>query len=176
MKKCIKAIAAMSLIVILLGMTACHTKQSIKEFNIKNITGFENEDYFTSSQFDFARADDVVIIPEIKEINHDEYIIYVTSYSEIEKEVTVKSVCIKENEKTLLEHQLNKRVEFNENAQNIFTGVVSGGTFNKDDIAITDGKNFNLIVQVEVQKDDTSVVSDITFEVSVKTYKSFVMQ
>ncbi|MGN0517630.1 MAG: hypothetical protein ACI4II_02770 [Acutalibacteraceae bacterium] len=176
MKKFIRAITTILLIVILLGMTACHTKQSLKEFNIKNISGFENEDYFTSSQFDFARVEDVVIIPEIKEINYDEYIIYVTSYSKTEKEVTVKNVCIKENEKTLLEHQLNKKVSFNKNAQNIFTGVVDGETFNKDDIAITDGKSFNLIVQVEVQKDDISVVTDITYEVNVKTYKSFVMQ
>lgn len=176
MKKCIKAIAAMSLIVILLGMTACNTKQSLKQFNIKNITGFENEDYFTSDKFDFARVEDVVIIPEIKEINHDEYIIYVTSYSKTEKDVTVKSVCIKEDENTLLEHQLNKKVEFNKNAQNIFTGVVSGETFNKDDIEITDGKKFNLIVHVETEKNDTSVVADVTFEIEVKTYKSFVMQ
>lgn len=166
----------MSLIAILLGMTSCHTKKSLKEFNIKNITGFENEDYFTSNQFDFTRVEDVVIIPEIKEINYDEYIIYVTAYSKTVKDVTVKNVCIKENEKTLWEHQLNKTVVFNENDQNIFTGVVSGKTFNKDDITITDGKKFNLIVQVEVQKDETSVISDIIFEVNVKAYKSLVMR
>ena len=71
----------------ILGLCSCRMKESYKEFNIKNITGSVNDNYFTSEDFSFARIQNVVIIPEVKAINHEEYIIYISAYSKSGKEI-----------------------------------------------------------------------------------------
>ena len=55
----------------ILGLCSCRMEESYKEFNIKNITGSVNENYFTSEDFSFARIQDVVIITEVNAINQE---------------------------------------------------------------------------------------------------------
>ena len=53
----------------------------------------------SKQKYDFAKIESVVFIPEIKAINHGEYIIYISAYSETGTEnLIVKNVILKENE------------------------------------------------------------------------------
>lgn len=162
------------LITVLLSIMGCEMVESYKEFNIKNITDYLEEDYFNSDNFGFAKVENVVFIPEIKEIHHGEYIIYISAYSETgEEKIKIKNIIMSDSESVLLNHELNKNIVFKENANAVFEGWVDGGTFTEDDIEIKDGKEFDCIVQVEVLKDDTTVRDNISFEIYVKGYKSF---
>ena len=159
----------------LLNLCSCRMEESYKEFNIKNITDNLSENYFTSDKFDFARLENVVFIPEIKEVNHGEYIIYISAYSETGTEqIKIKNVILKENEVVLLDHKLNKEILLEENSESIFEGWIDGGTFTEEEIDIIDGKEFDFIIQAEIIKEDKSVSENITFEILVKGYKSFV--
>ena len=159
-----------------LGLCSCRMKESYKEFNIKNITGNMDEDYFTSENFAFARLQDVVIIPEIKAINHSEYIIYLSVYSKTgEEDVQINSVLFREKETVLLDRALNKIIEFEENSESIYEGWIDGGTFTGETLSVADGKEYILVIEAEVTKNDVHVSKDVTYEIVVKGYKSFVL-
>lgn len=176
MKKISRIIIVMLLLNILLGATGCKMVDSYKKFCFKNISDNHDENYFTSENLEFARLANVVFIPEIKEINHGEYIIYISAYSETGTEqILVKNVMLKEDEEVLLDYDLNKNILLEENSNSVYEGCIDGGTFTDEKIEIVDGKEFDLVIQVELEKDGTIVSKDITFETSVKGYKSFVM-
>ena len=159
----------------LLHLCSCRMEESYKEFYIKNITDNVNENYFNSDKFDFAKIEKVVLIPEIKAINHGEYIIYISAYSEVGTEnIVVKNVILKEDKDDLLNYELNKDIQFKKTPEGMYEGWIDGGTFTEDAIEIADGKVYDFIVQVESKKDDTTTLKNITFEIVVKGYKSFV--
>ena len=86
----------------LLGLSSCRLEDSYKEFFVKGISD-NNKEYFTSEEFDFARLEDVIIIPTIKEINHGKYRIFVSAYSEKgEGTVNIEKVTIKESNTDLI--------------------------------------------------------------------------
>ena len=94
MKKALRSVMIIMLSIgMLLGLCSCRMKESYKEFNIKNITGSVNDNYFTSDDFSFARIQNVVIVPEVKAINHEEYIIYISAYSKSGKETVQIQSC-----------------------------------------------------------------------------------
>ena len=158
------------------GLCSCRMEESYKEFNVKNITDNLNANYFVSDKFDFAKVENVVIIPEIKEVNHGEYIIYISAYSETGTEnIIVKNVILKEDKDDLLNHELNKEIQFEKNPDAIYEGWIDGSTFTEEEIEIADGKEYDFIVQVESIKNDVAVSENITFEIVVKGYKSFVV-
>lgn len=159
----------------LLGLCSCRMKESYKEFNIKNITDNLNDDYFTSEKFSFARLQNVVIIPEVKAVNHGEYIVYISVYSKSGKErVQINNVIFKEKESVLLNHEIDKEIEFKENAETLYEGWIDGGTFTADSLKVADGKEYDLVIEVEVLKSGVHVSENITYEIVVKGYKSFV--
>lgn len=159
----------------LLGLCSCRMEESYKEFYIKKITDNVNENYFESDKFDFAKIESVVFIPEVKAINHGEYIVYISAYSETGTEtLIVKNVILKENKNELLNYELNKEIQFDKTSETVYEGWIDGGTFTEDAIEISDGKEFDLIVQVENNKNDETISENITFEIVVKGYKSFV--
>lgn len=176
MKKIFRSVVIIMLsLSTLLSLCSCHMEESYKEFYIKKITDNVNENYFESDKFDFAKIESVVLIPEIKAINHGEYIIYISAYSETGTEnIVVKNVILKENKDDLLNYELNKEIQFDKTSEVIYEGWIDGGTFTEDAIEISDGKEFDLIVQVENMKNDTTISENITFEIVVKGYKSFV--
>lgn len=160
---------------IVLGMTGCKMVESYKEFYIENISDTHDENYFTSEKLEFAKLENVVFIPEIKEIDYGEYIIYLSAYSETGTEnIVVKNVILKENKDDLLNYELNKDIQFEKTPEGIYEGWIDGGIFTEDAIEIADGKEFNLIVQVENINNDTMISENITFDIIVKGYKSFV--
>lgn len=159
----------------LLSFCSCRMNESYKKFNIKNVTDNLNENYFASDKFDFAKVGNVVIIPEIKEINYGEYIIYISAFSETGAEkIIVRNVVLKEDKDNLLKYELNKEIQLKKNSNAIYEGWIDGGTFTEVQIEIADGKEYDFIVEAEIIKKDATVSENITFEVDVKGYKSFV--
>ena len=160
---------------VLLSLCSCRMEESYKEFYIEKIADNVNENYFESDKYDFAKIESVVFIPEIKAINHGEYIIYISAYSETGTEkLIVKNVILKENKNELLNYELNKEIQFDKTSEILYEGWVDGGTFTEGEIEISDGKEFELIVQVEDIKNEATISENITFEIVVKGYKSFV--
>lgn len=69
---------------------------------------------------------------------------------------------------------MNEEIQFDKTPEGIYEGWIDGGTFTEDAIEISAGKDFDLIVQVENIKNDATILENITFEIVVKGYKSFV--
>lgn len=160
---------------ILFCLTACRMEESYKKFVIKNVSDRKNEDYYNSEKSDFARIKGVLIIPEIKEIKHGEYCIYISAYSEVKNEkITIKKISIKEDEELLLTYNLNENILIEEENQGIFEGWIEGGIFSDDTIKVVDGKTYILIVQVEVVTEKEGVTKDIEYEMNIKGYRSLV--
>lgn len=157
------------------GLCSCRIKESYKEFNIKNITGSVNDNYFSSEDFSFARIQNVVIIPEVKAINHEEYIIYISAYSKSGQEIVqIKNVIFKEKETVLLNNEQRNNIEFEQNANSIYEGCTDGGTFTEETLKVADGKKYHIIIEVDVFDNGLNVSKNLTFEVDIKGYKSFV--
>lgn len=176
MKKALRsAMIIMLSIGMLLGLCSCRMKESYKEFNIKNITGSVNDNYFTSDDFSFARIQNVVIVPEVKAISHEEYIIYISAYSKSGKEtVRIKNVIFKEKEIVLLNNELGDMIVFEQNANSIYDGWIDGGTFTEETLKVADGKKYDIIIEVEVFDNGLNISKNLTFEMDIKGYKSFV--
>lgn len=169
-------ISIISISIIWLMLNLCRLEESFKEFYIKGITDNQNKDFFTSAEFDFARVQDVVIITKMKEINHGEYILYISAYSKQGKEdVQINKVVIKEQEDVLLECVLDKKIDFEKNATSIYKGWIVGSTFTDDVLKVSNGKIYDLIIEVEVINDGKYALKEMVFEVEVKIYKSLVL-
>ena len=159
----------------ILGLCSCRMEESYKEFDIKNTTGSVNENYFTSEDFSFARIQNVVIIPEVKAINHEEYIIYISAYSKSGKEnVQIKNVTIKEKETVLLKNELGNKIEFEQNSNSIYEGWIDGGTFTEEMLKVADGKKYYILIEVDVFDNSLNISKTLTFEMDIKGYKSIV--
>lgn len=176
MKKELRSVMIIMLSIgMILGLCSCRMKESYKEFNIKNITGSVNDNYFTSEDFSFARIQNVVIIPEVKAINHEEYIIYISAYSKSGKEIVqIKNVIFKEKETVLLSNELGNKIEFEQNANSIYEGWIDGGTFAEETLKVADGKKYYIIIEVDVFDNGLNISKNLTFEMDIKGYKSFV--
>ena len=176
MKKELRSVMIIMLSIgMILGLCSCRMKESYKEFNIKNITGNVNDNYFTSDDFSFARIQNVVIIPEVKAINHEEYIIYISAYSKSGKEtVQIKNVIFKENETVLLNNELGNKIVFEQDANSIYDGWIDGGTFTEETLKVADDKKYDIIIEVEVFDNGLNISKKLTFEMDIKGYKSFV--
>ena len=158
----------------LFGLCSCRLEESYKEFIIKDITDYKDEDYFSSDRFDFARIDDVVIIPSINP-GASEYILWISAHSENASEtVIIKKMLIKEKEIVLLNYDLNQEVEFKENGESAYKGTIRAG-FTDEEVEIKSGKKFELVIEAEVIKNGTSISKSITYEITVKGYRSFVL-
>lgn len=159
----------------LLGLCACRLRESYKEFHIKNITGNVNEEYFTSEDFSFARIQNVVIIPEVKAVNHGEYVIYISAYSKSGKEIVqIKNVMFKENETVLLNNKLGAEMKFEQNTNALYEGWINGGTFTEESLKVANGKKYDIIIDVDVFDNGSHISKSLTFEMDIKGYKSFV--
>ena len=131
---------------------------------------------FLSDDLSFAKILDVIIVPEIREINHGEYIIYISAYAKDDKQtINVKKVLIQEQEATLFTRELNEEIGLEKNNEAIYEGWIDGGTFSKTDLEVTDGKRYQLIIEVEVTNDEDALSKCISYEVVIKGYKSFVL-
>ncbi|MBR2914308.1 MAG: hypothetical protein IKC06_00670 [Clostridia bacterium] len=170
-----KVMIVMLFIGIILGLCSCHMQESYKEFNFKNITGNVNENHFTSEEFSFARIQNVVIIPEVKAINHGEYVIYISAYSKSGKEaVEIKNVIFKEKETILLNNDFRNKIEFEQNTNSLYEGWINGGIFTEESLEVANGKKYDVIIEVDIFDNGLILTKNLTFEMEIKGYKSFV--
>lgn len=175
-KICRRVMTAIMSIGILSGLCSCRLVESYKKFDIENITDSSVEDYFTSSNLDFARIKDVVIDAEIKEIDWDEYVIYIGAYSQIKTEpITVKSVTLKSDDKTFFEEESNQDIVLEVSQDGVYGGYITGGVFIDDEKSISHGKKLTLQVQVQAGDGTESLTKVINFDVKVIVYKSWVL-
>ncbi len=175
MKKISICITFMLIIGILSVLPSCRIRESYLEFNIKNITDNQSDDYFTSEEMNFAKLENVVFIPEIKAVDHQNYKIYLSAYSKSgEDKVIIKSVAMRDNENILLSSQVDKEMTFEKNDEAVYEGWIDGVTFTKQDVEIADGQEYSLEIEVEITKDGKILSEKITYEIIVKGHKSFV--
>ncbi len=81
-------------------------QESYKEFRVDKIYDCSKENYFVDEAFDFARIENVVFIPEIKKVNHEEYRVYISAYCKTEsKKINILNVCLKANEKIIFDEK-----------------------------------------------------------------------
>ena len=175
MKKALKyVIIFLFTIGMLFSLCSCRLEESYKEFIIKDITDYKDEDYFSSDRFDFARVDDVVIIPTINP-GASKYTLWISAHSENASEtVIIKKMLLKEKEIVLLNYDLNQEVEFKENGESAYEGTIRA-RFTDEEVEIKSGKKFELVIEAEVIKNGTSISKSITYEIEVRGYRSFVL-
>lgn len=175
MNKALKNIMFFLLSVCMLfGLCSCRLEESYKEFIIKDITDYKDEDYFSSERFDFARVDDVVIIPTINP-GASEYTLWISAYSKSATEaIEIKNLQIKEEETIRLNRDVNQKFEFDEKSDSLYKGTIST-KFTEEEVDVEDGIVFDLVVNIEVTKNGTSISKSITYEIEVKGYRSFVL-
>lgn len=108
-----RIVVIMLVIAMILGLSSCRLEDSYKEFFIKGISDNKNKEYFTSEEFDFARLEDVVIVPTIKEINHGKYQVFVSAYSEKGDEIVkINKVTIKSSDSDSVNYDLDGGIIF----------------------------------------------------------------
>lgn len=174
-KELMSLIGVILFIVMILGLCSCHMEESYKKFVFKNITGSVNENYFKSDEFSFTRIQNVVIIPEVKAINHEEYVIYISAYSKDGKEtVQIKKVIFKEKDSIILNNELGCTIDFEKNTNSLYEGFVNGGIFTEESVEVADGKKYDIIIEVDVLENGLNISKSLTFEMEIKGYKSFV--
>lgn len=169
-----RIVVIMLVIAMILGLSSCRLEDSYKEFFIKGISDNKNKEYFTSEEFDFARLEDVVIIPTIKEINHGKYQVFVSAYSEKGNEIVkINKVTIKSSDSDSVNYDLDGGIIF-EKKDTKYEGTLEVGTFTEENIEMFDGKEFTIIVNAGLLMDDVYFSKDITYEIKVIIYRSFI--
>ena len=169
------AIIVMLLAGTLLRLPSCRLEESYKKFNVQSITYDINDECFDSEEYSFARIRNVVFIPEIKAVNHEEYVIYVSAYSKNGKEtVQIKNVVLKEQGSVLFSNDPGKEIEFEKNGSSVFEGHINGGTIAKNVLNTEDGKKYDLVIEAAVIENGSYFLGIITFKIDVMGYKSVV--
>lgn len=64
--------------------------------------------------------------------------------------------------------------EITEVSDGIYEGTIEGGRFLQEEIDVANGKKYELIVQIENIKNSAVVLRNISFEIEVIVYKTFV--
>lgn len=160
------------LLCVIMGLSSCNVTKSYTKFYINDITD-NSEDYFTSESFDFARIGDVVIIPEIKAVNHEEYIVWIGARSQkANQEVYIKSIILKGNDDIIWSNQIDEKIVFERESDALYKGTIST-TFAQDTVANENG--YELVVKVEAIINGSFVEKTIVYDVFVKTYQSWVV-
>lgn len=81
MKRWIGIFVIATFVIILLGVSSCKVVDSYEDFHIRSVDDYGVEDYFCEEELDFARVNNVLIKPVIREVNHYQYRIYLMAYS-----------------------------------------------------------------------------------------------
>lgn len=148
-------------------------EESGKGFNIANITGLSLGDYFTSDNLDYATIGNTVIDAEIKEIKWDEYIIYIGAYSrESTQPVTVKSITLKNTDRTFYETESSQDIILELIQYGIYGGYITGGVFTDYEKDISHGTELTLQVQVETGDGSVKVIN---YDINVVVYKTWIL-
>lgn len=157
----------------LLAFVSCGLKESYKEFYIRNIDDYEEKDYFTVEELDFATVDNVVIEPEIREVHYDQYRIYISAHSLTGGEqVTINQVVLKDNQKIYFEGTEDQVVVFAEALEGVFEGTNNVGEFTASESEFSEVKELQLFVEIQIENGTEKMVKEICYDIDIIRYKS----
>ena len=86
----------------------------------------------------------------------------------------IKKVIFKEKDSIILNNELGRTIDFEENTNSLYEGFVNGGIFNEESVEVADGKKYDIIIEVDVLENGLNISKSLTFEMEIKGYKSFV--
>ena len=150
-------------------------KESYKDFHVAKIDDYVIEEYFSTEELDFARVEDVIIVPRIHAINHGEYIIDIKTYSQTGTEqVTVKNVIARAGENVFYKQETEQEATFSDSNNGIYMARAKGEVFYETDVDLSHGKQLFVTVQVQVEKDGQVTSKEINYEITITQYWSLV--
>lgn len=164
------------IVLLFLGISTCNMQDSYKRFYIEKLSDCSLEEYFDLEELKFARIGEIIIVPEIKEIRHGEYIIYLSAYSESGLEnITIKNVSLKDDLGIFFEQEVDKQIPFENQLENMYEGWIDVGTFHKEKTELLNGRKIYLIIQAQVDLQNQSIKEEKIYEITIKGYKSLVL-
>ena len=158
-------------------MCGCSIKlvDSYKEFWIEERENYDIQDYMESDELEHIRVDNVALVPEIKEINHNEFIIYLGAYSKDDsKEVVVNSVKLCKDDGSVLyfiEDEENK-ILYESRIEGQYYGTGNLGSFTVENVS--SNEKMTLIMQVQVSDNKEFYTKSIEYSITIKGHRSFV--
>lgn len=159
---------------LIFSLHSCRLEESYKDFVIENFSNYGIEGYFNSDELDFARVNNVVIVPEIKEVDWGKYVIYISAHSETGKEqITVEKISLEKGENIVFSQKIDENIIFQEISDNLFDGWINGGYFTENDLKFENGKNLYLTVQILVADDIQKTTEEISYQITMIQYMSF---
>ena len=153
-------------------LSSCRLEESYKSFSVEGITSYDIDQIakqYTSGDLAFAQIDEVVFLPEIKMINYDEYVIYISCYSETGSEqVTVESVQFKDDKKLFFNQGSKQSIIFQTTpTDGMFEGWIESGVFTATDEEIVNRKKFYLETQIQVTNGKKITTEKKKFEITI---------
>lgn len=191
MKNIKKLLLLILLTSVICSFCSCSLKlvNSYMHINVDVVTDFRlredfsPDDYLTSDLFEFAKIENIVVAPRIREavetISDGErargYNIFISSYSPTGLEnIVIKNFVLKESENILVSHEINKNVQFEKLSDaECYEGTVIE-FFAEEEYKMIGGKEYILIIGVQIVKDNEIISKDIAYKLATIQYKDFV--
>lgn len=153
---------------------SCRLEDSYKEFFVKGFDSTIDKECFTSEKYNFATINNVIIKPSVKEVVHGKYRVFISAYSKTGSEmVKIKKVIIKDEYAEVSTFDLDECITFKNDSDEIHKGNISV-EFTEEEMEIFNDKKFSIVVLTELSSEDGFYSKEITFEISVTIYQSFV--
>ena len=158
-----------------------YTSFSIEEFDeFFNITEIsEKESYIKSGNMDFAKIDDLIICPFIKETTHEEcsLFLYVYTTSNNRSNVTINSVsiCSKNNIEILKELSEKDINEFSPATDGMLLSVTVISDFDKNKTWFYSGNELQLSLQISVDNQTTIIEDTVNYTINLIGHKKHLM-
>ena len=179
-----KMIAILLSLIILLT-TGCQMADSYMLFSIEAFDAFqklyENADkeaYLNDGKLDFAKVNDVAIVPFVKEISHEECALFVYAYTLTEQRfVGIDNITlVTQDGKKLVENLSGGQLQNWENATDAMSyGFIKVANFALTEDWYTSGNKLMLSFRVVVGEENSVAEKEITHTISLVRYKSFLM-
>ena len=193
MKNIKKLLLLILLTSVICSFCSCSLKpvNSYMNINVDVVTDFRlredfsPDDYLTSDLFEFAKIENVVVAPRVKEAlgttaegetPYDYgYKIFISSYSQTGLEnIVIKNFVLKESENILVSHEINKNVQFEKLSDaECYEGTVIE-FFAEEEYKMIGGKDYILVIGVQIVKDNEIISKDIVYNLTTIQYKDFV--
>ena len=157
--------------------TSFYIEEFDEFFNIKVLS--EKESYIKSGNLDFAKMDDLIICPFIKETTHEEctLFLYVYTISDIRSNVTINSVnlCSKNNIEILKEFSEKDINEFSLVTDGMLLSTTVISDFDKNETWFYSGNELQLSLKISVDNQTTIIEDTLNYTINLIGHKSHLM-
>ena len=188
-KKLLLLILLMSTVCLFASCSLLKFEEHSMDINVDVVTDFRlredfsPDDYLTSDLFEFAKIENVVVAPRVKEAlgttaegetPYDYgYKIFISSYSPTGLEnIVIKNFVLKESENILVSHEINKNVQFEKLSDaECYEGTVIE-FFAEEEYKMIGGKDYILVIGVQIVKDNEIISKDIVYNLTTIQYKA----